>query len=622
MKKFLVFMTLFLAFICPTFVKAQDVNFDIEAVNIDVGLNDRGDAYFQQVYRYDVDYMNGAILKLDANKLPVLEYQVGVLDNQGRKQYFELSDSEAPQTYKTYQEDDIQVFKLFYPAENQVLHFFLDYQIQGLVTNYKDTAEFNWKILGSGVEESLDVIGTIYLPGPLEEGEELRVWGHGAPQGQVQPIKEEDQAMIKVDVPNNPSNTFVEVYSLFPTRLTKNNPNLVDKEVLEEKIAAEDARVLADKQRLERNKTIGSVLMIGSSLFAPIPILFGLKKYKQARAKHLPNPAHVPDHIYSPPKERKPAIVASTFVRDGLGSSSTDLTVTLLDLARRGYLDLDEVKAGFMGSSVIINRTDKPESELEDFEAKALAYVTHPLGKPFNLKDMDKFMKANVVYKENQIDRIEAFKDRIEEETEAILADSKQAAKPVTTWSILAFLGTIFAIVTGAVSGGILGNHSNYFWYIFATGLVISLILLFILGYKTITGPVATYEHDKERREWKAFGKMLKDIGQMDMREIASLALWEEYLIYAVAFGHGKKVIKAMNQHFTMDELEQGHLPYLIYSNNGAFVDTMDQSVSKSVSSSSFGSSGYAGDNIGGSGGGFSSGSSGGGGGGGGAGGF
>lgn len=89
-----------------------------------------------------------------------------------------------------------------------------------------------------------------------------------------------------------------------------------------------------------------------------------------------------------------------------------------------------------------------------------------------------------------------------------------------------------------------------------------------------------------------------------------------------MAFGYGKKVIKAMTHSFSQEELMNASLPFSFYANEGVFLSHFNDSVSESVNHSSFGSSSYSGSNSGGLGGGFSSGSSGGGGGGSGAGGF
>ncbi len=80
---------------------------------------------------------------------------------------------------------------------------------------------------------------------------------------------------------------------------------------------------------------------------------------------------------------------------------------------------------------------------------------------------------------------------------------------------------------------------------------------------------------------------MLEDVGQMNMRDIASLALWEEYLVYAIAFGIADKVLDALKVQFTQAELVEGMTYYPMYYNTGLYSHVLSQSISSNVSSAS-----------------------------------
>ena len=599
-------------------VLAEDVSFDIETVEIQADIQDNGDVHFQHVYTYDVDYMNGAWISIETDEHPMTEYRLGIVNEEGFKLYFEENMDEAPKSFSKLIEGDTYKFKIYYPAEDQIVKFFIEFDLEGIVTNYQDTAELNWKILGRGIEETLDVRSQVNLPGPVKEDEHFQVWGHGAPQGKIHPIKKDQEAYIDINVPNNPSKTFVEVYALFPTRLTKNNPNVIDQVVLKEKVDAENQRVIEDQAKLEKSQKLGTGSLIFFSLIAPIPLLLSAFKYHKVLKKVNPNPALVPEHVYQPPHDRKPAVVGAAFIHTLEQSNSLDLTVTLLDLARRGFLDMKEVNLGWWdGESVEIKRTNQDTDALEAFENKVLSFVTPLEGDQLILKEIGKMMEEDEDYKDRQIDLIESFKEDVTDQGKALREREGTPAKSIGIWMTLSFIATVFCFIAAVFSGAFWGTSHSWVWGVFAISAILTVLIFFYLLFKSLRSPILPYEVDKERREWQAFGRMLGDIGQMDMRQIASLPLWEEYLVYAVLFGHGKKVIKAMKENFSLEEFEQAHLPNVIYTTNGDFVNSFNESILDSVSSSSFGSSGYAGDNFGGGGGGFSSGSSGGGGGGG-----
>ena len=115
---------------------------------------------------------------------------------------------------------------------------------------------------------------------------------------------------------------------------------------------------------------------------------------------------------------------------------------------------------------------------------------------------------------------------------------------------------------------------------------------------------------------------MLNDIGNFNMREIGSLELWEEFLVYAISLGVADKVVEAMKMEFKPVELEQMRVGGGFYSNPYILTRGMNQSISNTIGSAQPRTTKYSGTNTGGFGGGFSGGSSGGSGGGSGAGGF
>lgn len=153
---------------------------------------------------------------------------------------------------------------------------------------------------------------------------------------------------------------------------------------------------------------------------------------------------------------------------------------------------------------------------------------------------------------------------------------------------------------------------------IMAICFLFAIVLLVIVMIK----PIRTAEQDRRIQEWNGFKNMLNNVGNLNMREVGSLALWEEYLVYAISLGVADKVVKTMKLQFHPTELETMSMSRAIYYNPYLLTRTMNQSITQSIQSSHSSSVRYSGSNTGGFGGGFSGGSSGGSGGGSGAGGF
>ena len=103
----------------------------------------------------------------------------------------------------------------------------------------------------------------------------------------------------------------------------------------------------------------------------------------------------------------------------------------------------------------------------------------------------------------------------------------------------------------------------------------------------------------------------MKDFSMLDQREIPELALWEEYLVYATAFGVADEVIKQLK--VVYPELNDtqyiaNHYAVLNMASNDSFGKSFSSSLASSIGSVTNMSSGSGG------GGGFSSGGGGGGG--------
>lgn len=621
MKKFLCLLFLLMNLMLPL-DQVQAASFDIQSTKIEAQILDNGDVHFKQEYLYRIDEVNGVWIDVDGSGHELLDLHIGVVDDNGQVQYFEENNSEAPGTYQRSEEGTVSRFKIFYPSENDTKTFVLDYRLASIVDNYQDTAEFNWRIVGSGISENLTVEARIYLPDRLDEDEHFNVWGHGSPFGKVYPVRETDSAYIDVQVADNPSHTFVEVHALFPPRLTAKNPKQSPDKVYQQKVKEEEARVEQDRINFERQQSLGQLAMTILTSIGILGLIMGIFRHRSLVKKANPQPAHVPEHLFQPPSALQPALASQAFVRSQNVADPNDFSSTLLDLARRGYLQIEEISQVDGEDTVDILPLKAADDALTEYEKDALALVTLEDGQALRLSDLGDLMEADEDYKERQQDLMDDFSDHLADQVDEIRPDKSPYERKGGLNFTLVFLVAIFSIVGSGLIGGFTHIVSAKVWSYFIMGVACAIILLVIFLVLFIRQPFRTYEADKQYRSWRAFGQMLKDIGQMDLRKIGSLALWEEYLVYAVAFGYGKKVIKAMTHSFSQEELMNASLPFSFYANEGVFLSHFNDSVSESVNHSSFGSSSYSGSNSGGLGGGFSSGSSGGGGGGSGAGGF
>ena len=171
---------------------------------------------------------------------------------------------------------------------------------------------------------------------------------------------------------------------------------------------------------------------------------------------------------------------------------------------------------------------------------------------------------------------------------------------------------------------------SNHFVHVSIIGCIISIIIVEIIIRK-LPLKIRIKKTEKgihEAASWNGLRNFLIDFSAIEEREIPELALWEDYLIYATAFGIGKEVLNAMKvkieaEHIDMEMIEK----YTIF-NSISDVSRIAKSISnissnkipvayaKTYTSRGGIGGGYSGGSFSsgsGSGGGFSGGSSGGG---------
>lgn len=608
-------------------VNAQEVSFDITEADITGEISANGDVKFKEVYTFEVDFMNGAYHTIDYGGYNIKDYQVGILNEEtGEVEYLTENFNEAPNTFKVSDNGTLFNLQVFNPAENETVHFVFEYTIEELITNYNDTAELNRKIVPENTDDNFDVNAVIYLPSAVANPDDFRVWAYGSYRGEVYPRTEDGQSYIELTVPNNAPNQFVEVHSIFPTSLTPNNTNIQGTNVKNQIIENAEATVQKDAEAYEKELRNRSYMVFGFLLFFPLMTLYATYYYFSNHRRLNPKPAHVPEHVYSLPEDLTPAIMATAVFRSK--PTADDFSATIIDLARKGYIKVEEVnreKRGLLkrksASTIRVSPTDKDfdVSDLQKHERYVYEYLL-PNKEPITLSEIEEGIENNRNFKKDKYRKWTQFSNYVEVKGEQIKGQPVEYGRSIV-YAILA-LGISFGLIVAIfflMVDTALADRLMLFMIITITNFVVAIMVLVLCFVR----PIRTYEQDKRIKEWRGFANMLDDIGNFNMREVASLPLWEEFLVYAISLDVADKVVEAMNNEYGIEELSQMAMPTVMYTNPYWINQVVRPSIAQSVTSSTPPSqSGYSGSNTGGFGGGFSSGSSGGSGGGGGTGGF
>jgi len=619
---------------------SENRSYFISRYNINVLVNKDGSANIEDILTYNFDgQFNGVTRDVDFSQTKGLQNQkVYLLENDKLKELTinsgnSLDDTGSPGTYNFALEDPFAKFKIFETSENQEKTFVIKYKLLDVVTKYKDTAEFNRKLVDTRWETRLDNIKIkITLPSGATK-EELKVFAHGSLLGESSIL---DSSNIEFTVPSVSPGTFVETLVLFPTSLVPLSNNIVDENALP-RIMANEA-VLANKANVAREnakqeyqyqvdkqaaqeltktklKSIGTPLaLLFILLWFPV-IISVYKKYD----KEI-KPIFEGKYYRELPGDYTPAVM-SVLMSFGI-VNTRDVMATLMDLTRKKQLIISQNKISKKGlfntkeidQYIITLNENPPLVSLKKHEEFLISWFIVKIGNGncVTLDEIKGYVKKKKDALEFKADYDKWSKLVIDEAAKSNFFD--ETCKKGILLGVLA--GFAFSLIGAAVT-----------FLMFTTIAVVLIIQGIILVIFSLFIKRRTAYGNEQYVMWLSFKNFLKDFSRLDKADIGSIVLWEHYLVYAISLGVAKEVIKQLPIVFTDNDLNNYGLTYMYGASYGYFagfgtmfddtIHTVEGAISTAQSVASSEASSASG-----GGGGFSGGSSGGGGGGGGGGAF
>ncbi|GEO64961.1 DUF2207 domain-containing protein [Companilactobacillus nantensis] len=589
---FLVFISIICAFNVTTTVKA-DGDYQIEKYHAQADIQKNGDIELTQRINYQFDgdfhgvYYNQNIQGIKGATDPQV-----FIKNGSKETPLVQSDSGQENTFKVTRTKDSMGLKVYHSASTENLTFIYKYRLLGAVTNYQDTAELNWKMIGGGWDKTLhNVILTVNLP--QGDVSKLQAWTHGPSEGYTDVNRKQGQ--VKMTLDKLPAHQVVETHMIFPTSVTADNLNVVNKKRKSQVLAQEKQLVLDANAQRERKKMIYRVIMAFGAI---VVLLIYLVRFYQFRKypgnKHvIPTPLH---HYFDEP-DFLPSFTKVVLDKTDR-ADSLSLTADLLVEVGQRRMKIDKVKRSYEITALVpptnpffkylieeIGDGQKVSLKQIKLSTKGSGKKARRLGKKF-----EKWSKVAAKGREKYLDL-----DNLN-----IVKDFQLAA--IST-SIIVFLMWIVSIIFAKnilISGALMLVSVAIFW------------IIYIVAKHKVTP--YTDEGEDEVNKIRAFKRMLKDIDDIKMAEVGDLILWEQLLPYAVVFGVSDKVIKALKVNFSAEQLDNSLvIPYyigahsFINSSSSGFQSSFTSAISSgngSSSSVSGGSGGFSGGSSGGFGGG------------------
>lgn len=565
-------------------------------VHVDVQKDGSADVSQGMTYHFDDDY-HGVFNVQDLQGVQGAQFQgVATRLNGGMTKTARAATTDADNTYQLTQTDKKFRVKLYRSVkDNDELRVTYRYRLLGVVTNYADTAELNWKIIGTGWDEPLkNVRLTIQLPSKKVQA--LQAWTHGPLAGKT--TVDKAAGRVSMTLPRNPANSFVESHLLFPTSVTPLNQRKSSKQ-RKAAVQKQEAALATAANQKRRRQVLMSKIIYGLALavlmITVVAYLWWFKRHpRNQHARPIPI-----NHSFEVPAVQ-PA-VAQALWRTASPDTKA-LSAEILVAAAAKEITLEPI-AGKRQPTVKITKLQ-------------------PISNSFLAHCFDKIAVGN----ELQLDQLKAYgkkdqKGRLnkwfghwQKTVDQVVAGYQDKANYRLRHRWLGF-GVAVTILSAiaTLAGVLISPRTTLITGIVAVILTATTWTTAIINYRRIT--INTDEGLALVNQINGFRQMLKDIGHFNTAEIGDLILWEQILPYAAAFGLAENVAYKLAVDFGTTALAAGIGVYypIFFANDGfdfdlsgalssSFSSALD--ASSNASSPSGGSGGFSGGSSGGFGGG------------------
>jgi uncharacterized membrane protein len=413
-----------------------------------------------------------------------------------------------------------------FQAYSETRTFVLSYRVANAVLVHEDVAEVYYKFVGDEWEAGTEQVRVRLILPPGAEREDLRAWGHGPLHGEVSIVGFRE---VVWEANPLPANTFLEGRVTFPTGLVPLSHHRTGVMALNTILDEEERWASqANRQRLlaRFDWVLGALALLACAFLA---------FYTWLRYGKEHTPSFQGDYYRELPADYTPGELGVLWRFGAPGPE--DFTATIVDLARRGWLSLEEFqpepkglfKRGQVDYRVHRLRNDFSGLKVHEAAVMGLLFDRVTRTDQVTFGEIEGFARA----------RHHAFFD-FWKGWRALLCDQGKAlgffdssVKAVQVLQVA--LGALLAMLAlGAFALGI---------YAAGIGLVAGGILLAVSG-------LFLWRRSEKGAEdfarWRAFRRFLLHFSEMRRHELPSLVIWEHYLVYAITLGVASEVIRQL----------------------------------------------------------------------------
>lgn len=156
-ERILILILFFIIGIIAGAVNVSADGFDIKSYDVNADVQKDGNVWLTQKIKYDFDgSFHGVYYNQDIKGISgVSNVSVETIED-GNVEKIPLSVKKSNNTFSQIQSANQLKLKVYHSVANKEVTFVYHYLLHGVVKNYKDTAELNWKIIGAHWDVALN----------------------------------------------------------------------------------------------------------------------------------------------------------------------------------------------------------------------------------------------------------------------------------------------------------------------------------------------------------------------------------------------------------------------------------------------------------------------------------
>lgn len=445
---------------------------------------------------------------------------IAVADDEGE---YTPGFGEEPRTFTVTQEGQETVVRWYFePLADETRTFVIRYRVLGGLRYYETGDQLWWKAVYADRPYPVNASTvTVRVPAPAV----IQKLDHYFTPAEI--AQPDPQTARFVATERIPPNQEFEVRVEFTPGVVAGAP-AAWQATEDERVARLEAQAEYDRRwRPLANLLVGSFALM---LFILAPV--GLYLLWYLRGRDVPA-TFVAEYLPEPPSEMPPGLVGTLMDER---ADMEDILATLIDLARRGYVRIEEqVKTGAFGlksTDFVYTLLKEPDESLREYERLLLKSL---FGEQKEQKLSDLKQKFYV--------HLPKIQEALYQEVAKAGLFERNPEQVRNRWSLYAVLVLIGAFFFSCGAIGILANYSDWVFLLPCGPAFFVAGLMFLARFM----PRRTAAGAEAYARWRAFRTYLQKIEKYTDLARAT-ELFERYLPYAIAFGLEKDYIRKWAQ--------------------------------------------------------------------------